>query len=46
MTDNYFPTFSHSHRATASGEEAASFPAARKFASRMVAISIFELLPV
>jgi hypothetical protein len=35
------PIFSHSHRATASGELAPSPPAARKLASRMVAMSIF-----
>ena len=36
----FFPTFSHSHRATASGELVASLPAARKLASRIVAMSI------
>jgi hypothetical protein len=34
------PTFSHSHCATASGEHVASLPAARKLASRIVAMSI------
>jgi hypothetical protein len=36
----FFPTFSHSHCATASGELVASLPAARRLASRMVAMSI------
>jgi hypothetical protein len=36
----YRPIFSHSHRATASGELAPSPPAARRLASRMVAMSI------
>jgi hypothetical protein len=35
-----FPIFSHSQRATASGDDAPSPPAARKFASRIVDISI------
>ena len=35
-----FPTFSHSHCATASGELVASLPAARRLASRIVAMSI------
>ena len=36
----FFPTFSHSHCATASGELVASLPAARRLASRIVAMSI------
>ena len=37
----YFgPTFSHSQRATASGDDDASLPDARRFASRIAAMSI------
>ena len=36
----YFPIFSHSQRATASGDDAPSPPAARRLASRMAAMSI------
>ena len=39
-TSYFFPTFSHSHCATASGELVASLPAARRLASRIVAMSI------
>ena len=39
-TAYFFPTFSHSHCATASGELVASLPAARRLASRIVAMSI------
>ncbi|MEA2887251.1 MAG: hypothetical protein QOD11_1611 [Bradyrhizobium sp.] len=36
----FFPIFSHSHFATASGELLASLPLARRLASRMVAMSM------